>query len=135
MLKLKKKSVEERKSEETSSSDVTSGESTDVKEETSPATGAGLKLLGVGGKEVRRDGVRKTKKTTPGEIRIQKDIAELDAGDVATVEFPNPKDLTSFNVFVKPDQGYWKGARYHFTFTIPADYPHTPPTVVIAISM
>ena len=131
MLKLKKKpATEERKADEAIPAEDTNGEAlSDMKEDTGAASGSGLKLLGVGGKEVKREGARKTKKTTPGEIRIQKDIAELDAGDVATVDFPNPKDLTAFNVFVKPDQGYWKGARYHFTFTIPADYPHTPPTV------
>lgn len=30
---------------------------------------------------------------------------------------------------VKPDSGFWKGASYHFTFTIPALYPHDPPKV------
>ena len=28
-----------------------------------------------------------------------------------------------------PDTGFWKGATYHFTFTIPAMYPHEPPKV------
>lgn len=32
-------------------------------------------------------------------------------------------------VQVKPDSGFWKGASYHFTFTIPALYPHDPPKV------
>jgi ubiquitin-conjugating enzyme E2 M len=123
MLKLKKK-TEEKKEE------LMVEEGKEEDEPSSTSSGPGLKLLGIGGKEVKKDTVKKTKKTTPGEIRIQKDIAELDAGDVASVEFPNPKDLTSFNVYVKPDQGYWKGARYHFTFNIPADYPHTPPTVI-----
>lgn len=30
---------------------------------------------------------------------------------------------------VKPDSGFWKGASYDFTFTIPALYPHDPPKV------
>jgi len=71
----------------------------------------------------------RTKKRTPGEIRIQKDIAELDGGKIAVVTFPNPNDLTKFNVEVKPDTGYWTGANYLFTFTIPALYPHEPPKV------
>jgi ubiquitin-conjugating enzyme E2 M len=128
MLKLKKK-VEEKKAEE--GVDLTDSGAVRLEEgkEEEVSSAGGLKLLGIGGREVKKDGGKKTKKTTPGEIRIQKDIAELDAGDVASVEFPNPKDLTSFNVFVRPDQGFWKGARYHFTFNIPADYPHTPPIV------
>jgi len=58
-----------------------------------------------------------------------KDISELDGGSVATVEFPNPNDLTNFSIYVTPDSGYWASARYHFTFTIPALYPHEPPKV------
>jgi ubiquitin-conjugating enzyme E2 M len=30
---------------------------------------------------------------------------------------------------VSPDSGYWTGAKYHFTFVIPALYPHEPPKV------
>mmetsp|Transcript_18428 Transcript_18428/g.23710 ORF Transcript_18428/g.23710 Transcript_18428/m.23710 type:complete len:194 (-) Transcript_18428:317-898(-) len=72
---------------------------------------------------------KQAKKRSPGEIRIQKDIAELDGGKVATVEFPNPNNLTSFNVAISPDSGYWKGATYQFSFVIPAHYPHSPPKV------
>lgn len=57
------------------------------------------------------------------------DIAELDGGKVATIEFSNPNDLTSFRVSITPDTGYWARATYHFTFTIPAHYPHSPPKV------
>lgn len=57
------------------------------------------------------------------------DIAELDGGKVATINFPNSNDLTCFDVSVSPDTGYWTGATYHFTFTIPPHYPHSPPKV------
>jgi ubiquitin-conjugating enzyme E2 M len=57
------------------------------------------------------------------------DIAELDGGKVANVSFPDPNELTFFKVTVKPDTGYWKGATYDFSFTIPAHYPHEPPKV------
>ena len=57
------------------------------------------------------------------------DITDLDGGTVATVDFPNPNDLTNFNVIVSPDSGCWSGAKYHFTFAIPALYPHEPPKV------
>lgn len=69
------------------------------------------------------------KKRTPGEIRVQKDIAELDGGKVARIEFPNPNDLTTFQVYVKPDTGFWKDATYQFDFAIPPHYPHNPPKV------
>jgi ubiquitin-conjugating enzyme E2 M len=53
----------------------------------------------------------------------------LDGGRAATVEFPNPNDLTSFTVTVTPDSGFWVGAKYVFSFIIPASYPHEPPKV------
>lgn len=30
---------------------------------------------------------------------------------------------------VSPDTGYWRGATYLFTFTVPPHYPHSPPKV------
>ena len=57
------------------------------------------------------------------------DIAELDGGKVAKIDFPNPNDLTTFKVSITPDTGFWKGATYLFTFQIPDHYPHTPPKV------
>jgi ubiquitin-conjugating enzyme E2 M len=128
-------------------------------DEATEASGTGkLKLLGIGGVDARAGANGKKtggKKRTPGEIRIQKgplrttrldiechllrwlrvifptvlDISDLDGGTVAQVEFPNPNDLTNFNVIVSPDSGCWAGARYHFTFAIPPLYPHEPPKV------
>ena len=57
------------------------------------------------------------------------DIGELDGGKVANVTFPNPNDLTNFEVTISPDSGFWKGATYQFTFAIPSHYPHSPPKV------
>lgn len=87
-----------------------------------------VSILGIGGKKVTKATGKKRK--TPGELRIQKDIAELDGGDVATTSFPNVNDLTKFNVTVTPDTGFWKGATYNFAFAIPALYPHEPPKVL-----
>ena len=58
------------------------------------------------------------------------DIAELDGGKVAVLSFPNPNNLTEFNVQIKADTGLWKGAAYDFTFRIPSMYPHEPPKVL-----
>ena len=86
--------------------------------------GGGNKIFGLASK-----GKKKEKRRTPGEIRIQKDIAELDGGNVATADFPNPNDLTKFTVTVVPAHGLWKKATYVFSFTIPPLYPHEPPKV------
>lgn len=96
------------------------------------AAPAAISLIGaVGGVNVvnNAEGKKQGKKRSPGEIRIQKDIAELDSGTVAHISFPNPNDLTNFVVEVAPDSGYWVGARYTFNFAIPPLYPHEPPKV------
>jgi ubiquitin-conjugating enzyme E2 M len=62
-------------------------------------------------------------------VSSHSDITDLDGGSVANVNFPNPNDLTSFEVTVAPDSGFWIGAQYKFTFSIPALYPHEPPKV------
>jgi ubiquitin-protein ligase len=36
----------------------------------------------------------------------------------------------NFNVTLCPDEGFWKGGKFAFSFTIPSDYPHTPPKVL-----
>jgi len=104
-------------------------ETTTTTEETTEGTGA-VSVLGIGGRKIQGNAAKKpSKKRTPGEIRIQKDIADLDGGKVAQVDFPNPNDLTQFTVTVVPDSGFWVGARYIFSFVIPPSYPHEPPKV------
>ena len=132
MIRLKKKQAEAKAAEaEEAAAAAAAPESADGAG--APATEGAegkVSLLGIGGKKVSKAATGPTgKKKTPGEIRIQKDIAELDGGDVAQIKFPNANDLTKFNVIVTPDTGFWKGATYHFTFTIPAMYPHEPPKV------
>lgn len=59
------------------------------------------------------------------------DIAGLsDFGTVATLDFPDKNNFTSFLAFLTPEEGYWMGARYKFTLTFPDDYPHKPPKVL-----
>ena len=61
---------------------------------------------------------------------FQTDITDLDGGVVAKIDFPNPNDLTKFNVRVTPDSGCWSAATYDFSFLVPAAYPHEPPKVI-----
>eukprot|EP01033_Poteriospumella_lacustris_P011286 gene11285-8019_t len=113
-----------------SSSDAPSAEDASATAAT-PSAGGSISLLGVGGAAIKSGEERRGgRKRTPGEIRIQKDIAELDAGNAAKVDFPNPNDLTNFAVTVRPDTGYWAGARYIFNFHIHPEYPHKPPKVL-----
>jgi len=94
----------------------------------------GLSLLGgVAGKKSKKqnNGQAGGKKRSPGEIRLQTDIAGLsDFDDIATIEFPEMNDLTTFDVYIKPIEGYWQGAKYQFKFSVPSDYPHKPPKII-----
>jgi len=85
-----------------------------------------VNIFGVkGAKNVKKGGRR----LRPGEIRVQKDVSELDGGECARAEFPDPNDLMNFQVVVAPDTGYWEGYQYRFQFTVPDMYPHEPPRV------
>lgn len=128
MLALKKKREAEKKAaEEAAKIQASNGGTPGV---ASPAGGKGVSLFGVGGvKKKTKKGEQTGAKKTPGEIRIQKDIGELDGGKVATVNFPKVNDLINFNVVIKPDSGYWEGATYQFVFNVPTHYPHSPPKV------
>ncbi len=57
------------------------------------------------------------------------DISELDGGECAKAIFPNANDLMNFQVVIAPDDGYWKGCKYTFNFSVPDMYPHDPPKV------
>ena len=71
-----------------------------------------------------------TKKVTPGQLRLSKDIAQIDIPKNAVMKFPNKDDITKFDVTVKPEDGsYWYGGTYSFTVTIPDDYPQEPPKI------
>jgi len=63
------------------------------------------------------------------EIRMQKDVAELDTGNHIRVVFPNPDDLLRFNVDLTPDTGMYQGAKIVFEVEIPKAYPHAAPKV------
>ncbi len=69
------------------------------------------------------------KKKSPGEIRLKKEIAELDLPTHAQVLFPDENTIMKFEVYVdlSREECMWKGARYKFTVTVPPNYPHDPP--------
>ena len=68
-------------------------------------------------------------KKSPGELRLKKDLAELDLPNHASVNFPDKDQIMKFEVFVDltKEQCYWKGGKYKFTVQVPNNYPHEPP--------
>mmetsp|Transcript_17552 Transcript_17552/g.19987 ORF Transcript_17552/g.19987 Transcript_17552/m.19987 type:complete len:189 (+) Transcript_17552:25-591(+) len=71
-----------------------------------------------------------TKKITPAQIRLNKDIAQLDLPSNATFKLPNKDDVTKFEVTVKPgEDSYWYGGTYAFSVAVPEDYPQSAPKI------
>jgi ubiquitin-conjugating enzyme E2 M len=96
-----------------------------------------IKVFGVGrGKPV--DGIDQNgpnsaapgaSRVHPGQIRMQTELSDLELPASCKIEFPDPKDLMNFVVYIKPDEGFWKDCRYKFTFLIKPMYPHDAPKV------
>ncbi|KAM7516284.1 hypothetical protein LguiA_005867 [Lonicera macranthoides] len=70
------------------------------------------------------------KKQTAGELRLHKDISELNLPSTCVISFPNGKDdLMNFEISIRPDEGYYLGGTFLFTFQVSPIYPHEPPKV------
>eukprot|EP00898_Chlorokybus_atmophyticus_P002767 jgi/Chlat1/3491/Chrsp23S03680 len=70
------------------------------------------------------------KRQTPGELRLQKDISELNLSHTTSINFPNGKDrLLDFEITIRPEEGYYSAGTFIFSFTIPPTYPHEAPKV------
>lgn len=57
------------------------------------------------------------------------DLSELSLGSTMKTEFPNPDDILNFTLTIEPDEGMYKGGRFHFSFAINQNFPHDPPKV------
>jgi ubiquitin-conjugating enzyme E2 M len=72
-----------------------------------------------------------TRRKTPGELRLGKELNELDLPDNVVIDFPDENVITTFNINLNviEQTSLWFGATYNFTFTVSAGYPHEPPKV------
>lgn len=62
-------------------------------------------------------------------LRVAKDLQDLSLGECCDIQFPNPDDLLSFRVIICPDEGFYEGGRFEFSFFVGPAYPHEPPRV------
>jgi len=69
------------------------------------------------------------KKCSPAQLRVMKDLNELILPKTCSTKFPDPDDLLNFKLLISPDEGYYKGGQFAFTFKVGAGYPHEPPKV------
>ncbi|MDI1485257.1 MAG: Chitin synthase, class 3 [Ramalina farinacea] len=74
---------------------------------------------------------QKKKKVTAAQLRVQKDLQELEGtlGRTMKTTFPNPDDILNFTLTIEPDEGMYKGGSFHFSFAINQNFPHDPPKV------
>ncbi|TFY81994.1 hypothetical protein EWM64_g2020 [Hericium alpestre] len=77
---------------------------------------------------------KKKPKTSAAQIRVQKDLTELDLPSTMTTTFPDPADLLNFTLTITPDEGtyihrMYEGGSFKFSFAINTNYPHDPPRV------
>ncbi|XP_048336371.1 NEDD8-conjugating enzyme Ubc12 isoform X2 [Ziziphus jujuba] len=76
------------------------------------------------------NGKTPAKKQSAGELRLHKDISELNLPKTCIISFPNGKDdLMNFEVTIRPDEGYYLGGTFLFSFQVPSIYPHEAPKV------
>uniref|UniRef100_A0A7S3FGQ9 UBC core domain-containing protein n=1 Tax=Prasinoderma singulare TaxID=676789 RepID=A0A7S3FGQ9_9VIRI len=77
--------------------------------------------------EAAKEGV---KKQTAGELRVQKDMTELNLSSTTSIAFPKgPDHLLDFEVTLMPNEGYHAGGEFVFSFAIAPVYPHEAPKV------
>jgi len=90
-----------------------------------------IKLFSVKEKQTKDAEAAKSgvKKQSAGELRVQKDIGELNLPKTTQINFPNKDDLTKFDLTIKPDEGYYVGGKFAFSFEISPNYPHEAPKV------
>ncbi|XP_039126288.1 NEDD8-conjugating enzyme Ubc12-like [Dioscorea cayenensis subsp. rotundata] len=89
-----------------------------------------IRLFKVKDQEQANRGSGPSKKQSAGELRLHKDIAELNLPSTTAIIFPNGKDdLMKFDISICPDEGYYRGGSFLFTFQVSNSYPHEPPKV------
>jgi len=86
-------------------------------------------------KQQKKDGTEAStkgmgqKKASAAQLRITKDINELSLPKTCQMEFPDPDNLLDFKLIISPDEGFYRGGRFIFSWKVGAGYPHEPPKV------
>ncbi|EJD54445.1 hypothetical protein AURDEDRAFT_110092 [Auricularia subglabra TFB-10046 SS5] len=80
-------------------------------------------------KKNEEQAAKKKPKTSAAQIRVQKDLTELELSSTMKTVFPDPADLLNFQFIITPDEGMYVGGSFPFSFAINTNYPHEPPKV------
>lgn len=85
-------------------------------------------------KQQKKDGettgrANNQKRASAAQLRITKDINELNLPKTCQIEFPDHDDLLNFKLIICPDEGFYRNGRFVFSFKVSPNYPHEPPKV------
>nr|CAB3267447.1 NEDD8-conjugating enzyme Ubc12-like [Phallusia mammillata] len=69
------------------------------------------------------------RKATAAQLRLTKDMNDLQLPKTCITKFPDPDDLLNFKLIISPDEGYYRGGRFSFSFKVGLNYPHEAPKV------
>lgn len=79
--------------------------------------------------EAAQGGANAESKVPAAQLRLQKDITELDLPPSITMQFDKPGDLFHFKLHIKPQQGYYQGGKFDFSVDISPDFPIEAPKI------
>ena len=71
-------------------------------------------------------------RATPAQLRMTKDISELQLPNTCETEFDDIDDLLNLRLVISPDEGLYRGGKFVFTLKATPVYPHEPPKVKCA---
>jgi len=80
-------------------------------------------------KEEGSKGASTKKRASAAQLRITKDLNELELPKTCKTEFPDVDDLLNFKLIIYPDEGFYRSGVFTFSFKIGPAYPHEPPKV------
>jgi len=69
------------------------------------------------------------KRQSAAQLRLSKDLQELQLPKTCTTEWADKDDLLNFKLTIAPDEGFYKGGYFTFSFKVGPNYPHEPPKV------
>lgn len=69
------------------------------------------------------------KQVSAAQIRLQKDVTELELPTSIKIAFPDPANLFNFNIVVRPVEGNYKSGAFRFSVDISDNFPIDPPRI------
>jgi len=68
-------------------------------------------------------------RASAAQLRITKDISEMDLPKTCRMDIPDPDCLLQFKLIICPDEGFYRNGTFTFQFKVSEEYPHSPPKV------